>query len=149
MGISTEAGEPGALAAIMMAQLGNSHVSTGHPIHESVLTADATRPVALKCMLQRLRLTDAAIWLTHDVFDELVNPFQRFSIRCVPIEIIFPRVVREDEVHTSSFNFLRTPLPRSSCSIDRSSRFAFSGDRRRCAVSSSDSYSERESMTTA
>src|SRR6266542_168149 len=147
--ISAKTGEPRVLAAIMMPQLRDSQVTTEHAIHDSVLTGDATRPVALKCMLQWLRLTDAAVWLTRDVFDELVDPIKCFWVRCVPVEIIFPRVVREDEVHTSSFNFLRRPFPRSSCSIDCSNRLAFAGDRKRCAVSSSDSYSASDSITTA
>jgi hypothetical protein len=60
----------------MVAQLRNSQVTTEYAIHDSVFTSNATRPVALKCMLQWLRLTHAAVWLTRNVFDELVDPFQ-------------------------------------------------------------------------
>ena len=49
----------------------------------------------------------------------------------------------------SSFNFFRIPLPLSSDLIDLKRRFAFAGDRKRCAVSCNDSYSASESMTTA
>src|SRR5436309_5167915 len=91
---------------------------------------------------------DSAIWIAHDLLDDLVNALQRLRICLLPVEILLPGIIREDEIHVSSFNFFRTPFPRSSWSMERRSRFAFSGDRNRCAVSSSDSYSASESITT-
>src|SRR6266481_311373 len=132
----------------MVAHLRNPEIASNDAIYNAVLACNSTLPVALKCVLQWLRLSEAAIWIAHRFFYELIDALQYLRIRLLPIEIFLPCFPREDKIHASKFNFLRIPFPRSSDSIDFKSRFAFAGERNRWAVSWSDSYSESESTTT-
>ena len=133
----------------MEAQLGDPQLASRDPIDQAVFCGDASRPVAAQGVLERLGFTDPAIWIPHCILYEQVDPFQRPRISFLPVEIFFPRVPRENEIHASSFNFFRITLPHSSDLIDRKRRFAFAGDRNRCAVSCSDSYSASDNITTA
>ena len=119
----------------MVTHLRDPEIAFHHTIYDAVLGIDSTRPIALKGMLERLGLSNTAIRVAHDFFDELINPLHRLRIVALPDKIFFPRFSRKDEVHASRFNFLRTPLPRSSDSIDFKRRLAFAGERKRCAVS--------------
>ena len=92
---------------------------------------DATRPIALKRVPERLGLSNTAIRIAHDVFNYEVDSSQGPRIRFLPVEIFFLRLGREDEIHGFSFNFFRMPLPLSSDSMDFSSRLAFAGERSR------------------
>ena len=80
-------------------------------------------------MFQRLGFTNAAIRIADDLFDQQVDALRSTWICLLPVEIFFPRLVREDEIHVSNFNFFRIPLPRSSDSIDFNNRFALAGER--------------------
>ena len=140
--------EPRVLASVAIAQLRHPQVVAANAINDPVFAGDTARPIPLKRMLQRLRFSDAAIRIPQHVFNKLVTAFECLRICFLPIEIFIPSVRREDKIHASSFSFLRTPLPLSNDSIDRKSRFAFSGDRNKCAVFSRDSYSASEGITT-
>ena len=119
----------------MVTHLRDPEIAFHHTIYDAVLGIDSTRPIALKGMLERLGLSNTAIRVAHDFFDELINPLHRLRIVALPDKIFFPRFSGKDEVHASRFNFLRTPLPRSSDSIDFKRRLAFAGERKRCAAS--------------
>ena len=119
----------------MVAKLRDPEIACHDTIYDAVLRIDSTRPVALKYVLQRLGLADAAIRIAHRTFYELIDALQYLRMSLLPIEIFLPRFPREDEIHASSFNFFRIPFPRWSDSIDFNSRFAFAGERNRCAVS--------------
>ena len=133
----------------MEAQLGDPQLASRDPIDNAVFARDAAGPIALKPMPKRLGLADPAIRIAHRILYEQVDPLQRAWISFLPLEIFFPRVPRENEIHASSFNFFRIPLPLSSDLIDLKRRFAFAGDRKRWAVSCSDSYSASDNITTA
>ena len=64
----------------MVTQLRDPEIAFYDAIYDAVLGNDSTRPIALKGMLERLRLSNAAIWVAHDFFDELINPLQRLRI---------------------------------------------------------------------
>ena len=98
----------------MVTQLRDPHIVAGNAINNPVFACDPARPIPLQRVLQRLRFPDSPIGIAHDLLDELVNAPERLRIRFLPIEILPPGIIREDEIHTSSFNFLRTPFPRSS-----------------------------------
>jgi hypothetical protein len=133
----------------VVAQLRDPEIAFHNTIYDAVLGIDSTRPIALEGMLEWLGLSNTAMRVAHDFFDELINPLHRLRIVALPDKIFLPRFPRKDEVHASNFNFLRTTFPRSSDSIDFKRRFAFAGERKRCAVSWSDSYSASDRTTTA
>ena len=89
----------------------------------------------MECVLERLGVSKTAIRVAQDFFDELIDPLDHLRILALPDKIFLPRFRRKEEVHASRFNLLRTPLPRSSDSIDFKRRLAFAGERKRCAVS--------------
>ena len=115
----------------MEAQLSDPQLASRDTIDNAVFCGDAPRPVAAQGVLERLGLTDPAIRIARNVPDELVNALHHLGIGLLPVEIFLPRLRREDEIHASSFSFLRTPLPRSSAAIEFKSRFAFAGERNR------------------
>lgn len=98
----------------MVTQLGDAQVVAGNAINDTVFAVNSPRPIPLQGVLERLRFADAAIGVAPDIPDQLVNPFEGLRICLLPVEIILPRIVREDEIHASSFNLFRLPLRRSS-----------------------------------
>jgi len=133
----------------MVAQLCDPEVAFHDAIYDAVLGIDSTRPIALQRIFERLGLSNTAIWIAHDFFDDVIDALHGLRIRILPVKIFVPGFPRKDEVHAFKFNFLRTTFPRSSDSIDFKRRFAFAGERKRWAVSWSDSYSASDSTTTA
>ena len=119
----------------MVAQLRDPEIAFHNTIDDTVLRIDPTRPIALEGMLKRLGFSNTAIWIAHNFFDEMIDALHGLRVGILPVEIFLPRFSRKDEVHASKFNFLRTTFPRSSDSIDFKRRFAFAGERKRCAVS--------------
>ena len=119
----------------MVAQLRNPEIAFYDAIYDAMLGIDSTRPIASQGMFERLWLSNTAIRVTHDFFDELINPRHRLRSLALPDKIFLPRFPRKDEIHASRFNLLRSPFPRASDSIDFKRRLAFAGERKRCAVS--------------
>src|ERR1043166_886127 len=100
-------------------------------------------------MLERLGFTNPVVWIAQRVFDQLTDALADLGISLLPIRVVLPRLRRKRQIHSSRLIFFRNTLPRLIASIESSSRFAFAGERSRCAVSCSDSYSARDNMTTA
>src|SRR5699024_3755203 len=121
------------------------------PIHESVFCSDASRPVASELVFQRLWLANAVVAVPRDVFNQGVDTPNDPFIVDLPPHVVFPRVCTPYEPHSEgeleAASGCSSPSPRSNDSIDSSSRFAFAGDRIRCAVSFRASYSSRETIT--
>jgi hypothetical protein len=133
----------------MVTQLRDPEIASHDTIYHAVLRIDSTRPIALEGVFEWLGLTNTAMGIAHDFFDEVIDALHGLRIHILPVKIFLPRFPRKDKVHASKFNFLRTTFPRSSDSIDFKRRFAFAGERKRWAVSWSDSYSASDSTTTA
>jgi len=104
-------------------------------VDETMFVVDAPRPVAGQAMLQRLRLSDALERRADDVSDQEIHSLEKLSVGFLPVEIILPGMLREDEIHSTSSRF--SPPPDSSSATDSRRRLAFLGLRRRYAVSAS------------
>jgi hypothetical protein len=85
-------------------------------------------------MFQGFGLANALEWGTLDLLDESIDALEDFAVRALPIEIIFPGVLGENEFHSTSSRSI--PPPDSNSAIDSRSRRAFFGLRKRYAVSS-------------
>jgi len=90
---------------------------------------DATGPVARQAMFQRFGLTDTLERSALNLFNERVDAVEDFSVSALPIEIIFPGVLGENELHSSSLRSV--PPPDSNSATDSRSRRAFFGLRKR------------------
>ena len=115
----------------MVSQLGDQDMIAGLFVNDPMFGSDATRPVALQYVLQRLGLTDAGGRITHDFFDEQIDPRNHVRIRLLPIKIIVPGLRRENEIHAPSLILRLMPLPRFKVSTAASNRRAFAGERSR------------------
>ena len=80
-------------------------------------------------MLQWFRFADAAEGFALCVADELVAPFHGAVVVLLPIQVVFPCLVCEHQLHLAGFR--STPLPAFSCATAESSLLALAGVRRR------------------
>ena len=103
-------------------------------INDPVFIVDAPGPVTGKAMSERFRFSDSLEWRAFDIPDELIDSLQDFFVGALPVKIIFPGVLREDQIHSTSARLV--PAQDSSSAIDSRSRRAFFGLRSRYAVSS-------------
>src|SRR5690348_10339303 len=74
-------------------------VFSAHPVNEAVLMGDAPRPVALKRVFERLRLTETFGRIAPDVSDQFIDRVQDIGIRVLPAEVFLPGVRRPDNPH--------------------------------------------------
>lgn len=123
--------------SVVEASLSDQQRIVFDPIYQSVLFRDSARPVSVQCMAERLGFADSAVGASMDVLYQFVDAPQHLSIVCLPVHIVFPRLVREENLHVRRARSL--PFPESSCLIESSSRFALRGFRSRYAVSVRDS----------
>ena len=80
-------------------------------------------------MLEWLRFTNTLKRILHGFSNYGVDAAEDFPVGVLPIEIIFPSVVRKNELHP--INSFSVPSPLSSCEIDSISRLVFLGERKR------------------
>src|SRR5208283_2176963 len=97
-------------------------------------------------MFERFRFTGTGEGIAHDVLDQCIYAFENMPVGLLPVQIVFPGVLCEDQLHSAKGFSL--PPPFSSSAIDSRSRLALAGTRSRYEVSSSALKSSRESITT-
>ena len=103
-------------------------------IDEPGLVGYTPGPIAGQAMLKRFGFSNSLEWRTFYVLDKCVDPLEDFSVGSLPIEIVLPGMLGEDELHSASS--CSVPPPASSSATDSSNLRAFFGLRRRYAVSS-------------
>ena len=59
----------------------------------------------------KLGLPDPGERAARGVFDEFVDSLDRFLVRLLPKQVIFPCFRGEDDLHTESFSLRSLPLP--------------------------------------
>jgi hypothetical protein len=62
---------------IMISQLRDTNFVGDLSVNNPMLGRDTTRPVTLKCVSKRLRFTNSAMRIAHDLFDKQINAPQR------------------------------------------------------------------------
>jgi hypothetical protein len=98
-------------------------------IDKSVFIGNSPGPVARKGMFQWFRLANTFKGIPFGLINKGIDTEENFFIGFLPIEIVLPCVVGEDELHsTSSFS---VPFPLSSWAMDSINRLVFFGDRKR------------------
>lgn len=117
------------LESVVEPELHNFERIIHHAIHHAMLIGDSPRPKPREGMLQGFRFADAAEGFALCFADELVDPFYHAFAALLPIEVIFPRLVCEHQLHLA--NFRSTPLPAFSCATAESSLLALAGVRSR------------------
>lgn len=65
-------------------------------INHSVLVVNPSRPISRKGMFERLWLSNAFEWLSFDFFYKGVNAFQYLLVGFLPVEVIFPCLLRKN-----------------------------------------------------
>ncbi len=105
-----------------------------------MLVSNSSRPITSFVSLERLWLANALERVPLGLLNQPIHSLENLPIAILPILIILPGLRREEKVHpVRSESCLTIPSPRSSESIASLSRFALTGDRKRYAVSESDS----------
>jgi len=94
-----------------------------------MLLIDASGPVARQAMFQGFGLANALERSALYLLDKDIDALEDFSVRALPIEIIFPGVLGENELHSTSSRSV--PPPDSNSATDSRSRRAFFGLRKR------------------
>ena len=115
--------------SVMVSQLRDMDCIFVKFIDKSVFIGNSPGPVAGKGMLQWFRLTNTFKGISFGLINKSIETSENFFIGFLPIEIVLPGVVGEDELHsTSSFS---VPFPFSSWAMDSIKRLVFFGDRKR------------------
>src|ERR1041384_5105738 len=86
-------------------------------------------PCRLTRLSKKMPNSIALEWSTLDFLDEDINVLEDFAVLALPIEIIFPSVLGENELHSTSSRSV--PPPDSNSATDSRSRRAFFGLRKR------------------
>lgn len=118
----------------MVSKLGDMNRIPGNFINETMLVVDAAGPVTRKRMFKRLWFSEPLKRVALRFLDECVYPTENFLVGFLPIKIVLPRVIRENELQ--SISALSVPSSFSSWDMDSIRRLMFFGERRRYAVSS-------------
>lgn len=108
---------------------------TSSLVNETMFLVDPTRPVTRKCVFEGFRFSDPLEWIPNGLVDEDVNATEDFFIRFLPIQVISPRMIRENDLQST--RSLSVPSSFSSWDMDSIRRLVFLGDLKRYAVSSS------------
>ena len=87
----------------MVAQLGDMNCIFRYFINEPVFISDSSGPVAGKSMFKWFRFSNTLKWISFRFFDEGIDTTKNLFIGFLPKEIIIPRVVRKDELHSETF----------------------------------------------
>jgi hypothetical protein len=103
-------------------------------VHDPVFIGNATGPISRQTMSEGLWLAGSFKGGALYFLNELVDALKELSVGPLPVEIIFPGMLGEDDLH--SINSRSMPPPDSSSTIDSRSLRAFFGLLRRYAVSS-------------
>ena len=119
---------------VMVAKLREQERLLFNLVNDSMFIVYSSRPVSGKSVLQGLGFSDSLEGRTLDIFDELIDSVEDFSVGALPIQIIFPSMLGKDQIHSISSRFL--PPPDSSSAMDSRSRRAFLGLRSKNDVSS-------------
>lgn len=69
----------------MIPQLSDENLIANFLVNDSVLGSDPSRPETLERMLERLRFANAAVRISHDIFDQFMNA--RDHLRVVPLPV--------------------------------------------------------------
>lgn len=80
-------------------------------------------------MFQWLGLAHAAERFSLGFANQLVNPLHHFPVLLLPMQVVFPCLVRENQLHLAGFR--STPLPAFNCATAERRRFALAGVRSR------------------
>lgn len=119
----------------MVPALGNQHRVGLDLVDETMFVVDSARPVPGESVLERFRFTDALERRASNVLNQEIDSLEKFAVRLLPMKIVIPSMLGEDQLHSrSSFS---VPAPASNSAIDSNNRRAFRGLRSRYAVSSS------------
>ena len=114
---------------IMVTKLGDEQAIVRGLVDEAVFVVDPTGPVPFEGVFEGLGLADAGERLAGGFADELVDPGQGLCVCLLPVKVILPGGLGEDEFHY--VKALSRPWPDSSSEMALSKRIAFFGLRRR------------------
>lgn len=109
----------------MISQLGDEDGVIFYLVDEAMFRRDASRPVTREIMLQGFGLTDALILVFLNIPDQIIDAFEDFFVRFLPVEIILPGMLGKKQRHSRSS--LAVPFPASNSSMDSSKRLTFLG----------------------
>src|SRR6266446_8764543 len=115
-------------ALVVVPAGGDADLVLGDLVDVAVFVGDPAGPVSLEAVLERLGLADPLVAVALDIGDQGVDPLQDLTVLGLPPHVVRPGRLVPDELHPSKS---RSMPPRSSRSMDASSRRAFSGLRSR------------------
>ena len=119
------------------------------PVHEAVLTRDASRPEPRERSFERFGLAQAGERLTPRVLDQGIELAEDIGIGRLPMAVVLPGRRREQPIHAPVASGLASDVqvPAFASAIDASRRAALAGERSKCSVSTMPSYSSLSRMT--
>ena len=85
----------------MISKLGDQYGVILDFVHDTVFAVDSSGPISGQGVSQRFGFSDTFEFVSLNIAYQLVNPFQGLSVGLLPVEIIRPGVLREDECHST------------------------------------------------
>jgi hypothetical protein len=109
----------------MVTHLRNKYPVAFYLVNYPMLFVDAAGPITGQIVAEMLGLSNSLIPVSLNVTDKVIYSQVDFSICFLPIAIVFPGVLRENEPHSISPRSL--PFPLSNSSMDSQSLAALAG----------------------
>ena len=113
--------------SVVIPHLRQFHSTFTDAIDDAMLLINSPRPPTGQRVAQRFRFADAGVRIAFDVLQQFVNPPDNPFVRLLPVLVILPSLIGEDQVHESRASLRRLPLPLASCFVAASSRRALAG----------------------
>jgi hypothetical protein len=88
--------------SVVVPELGDKQSVIRDFVHHSVFFVDSARPVTGEAVLEGLRFTNTFEWFSLGLFDQLVDSVKDLFVGFLPVQIVFPGVLGEDEFHSRS-----------------------------------------------
>ena len=92
----------GGVKSVVVPKLGDEQSVIRDFVDHAVLVVNSAGPVASEAMFERFRLADTFERFSLGLFDQLVDSVKNLFVGFLPVQIVFPGVLREDEFHSRS-----------------------------------------------
>lgn len=86
----------------MIPELGDKQSVIRDFVDDSVFFVDPARPVPGEAVFKGLRFANTFERFSLGLFDQLVDSVKNFFVGFLPVQIVFPGVLGEDEFHSRS-----------------------------------------------
>jgi hypothetical protein len=88
--------------SVVVPELGNEQGVIRDLVNDAVFFVNSSGPVTSEAVFEGFRFAHSLEWFSFGLLDKLVDSVQDFFVGFLPVQIVFPSVLGEDEFHSRS-----------------------------------------------